>query len=107
MLEEKVLFYLYVAEHFSQDGYDSEQGVDAFPLHAPTIVVSPHILSVHPIVDSQCCNLFQTKALVGPNNSCKVIIDGGSCRNLPSKVVCQAEFDLFVTSQAILYTMVE
>src|SRR4051812_16413561 len=25
------------------------------------------------------------KALVGPNKACKVIIDGGSCRNLASK----------------------
>src|SRR3954469_3417124 len=58
------------------------------PEHAPTIVVSPRILSVQPIVDSQRCNLFQTNALVGPNKACKVIIDGGSCRNLASKELC-------------------
>src|SRR4051812_43651864 len=28
------------------------------------------------------------KALVGPNKACKVIIDGGSCRNLASKELC-------------------
>jgi hypothetical protein len=43
---------------------------------------------VQPNVDSQCCNLFQTKELVCPNNACKVIIDGGSCRNLRSKELC-------------------
>jgi hypothetical protein len=32
--------------------------------------------------------LFQTKALVGPDKACKLIIDGGSCRNLPSKELC-------------------
>ncbi len=32
--------------------------------------------------------MFQTKALVGPNKACKVIIDGGSCRNLASKELC-------------------
>src|SRR4051812_45396394 len=62
--------------------------MDAFPEHAPTIVVSPRILSVQPVVDSQRCNLFQTKSLVGPNKACKVIIDGGSCRNLASKELC-------------------
>ncbi|KAK1603858.1 hypothetical protein QYE76_027531 [Lolium multiflorum] len=29
-----------------------------------------------------------TKALVGPDKACKVIIDGGSCRNLASKELC-------------------
>jgi hypothetical protein len=32
--------------------------------------------------------LFQTKAVVGPGKACKVIIDGGSCRNLASKELC-------------------
>ena len=58
------------------DGYASEEGEDAFPVHAPTIVVSQRALSVQPNIDSQRCNLFQTKALVGPNKACKVIIDG-------------------------------
>jgi hypothetical protein len=31
---------------------------------------------------------FKPKALVGPNKACKVIIDGGSCRNLASKELC-------------------
>ena len=70
------------------DGYASEEGEDAFPVHAPTIVVSQRTLSVQPNIDSQRCNLFQTKALVGPNKACKVIIDGGSCRNLASKELC-------------------
>ena len=70
------------------DVYASEDGEDAFPSHAPTIVVSQRALSVQPNVDSQRCNLFQTKALVGPDKACKVIIDGGSCRNLASKELC-------------------
>ncbi|KAK1649268.1 hypothetical protein QYE76_067073 [Lolium multiflorum] len=37
---------------------------------------------------TQRCNLFQTKALVGPDKACKVIIDGGICRNLASKELC-------------------
>jgi hypothetical protein len=32
--------------------------------------------------------LFQTKALVGLDKACKLIIDGGSCRNLASKELC-------------------
>jgi hypothetical protein len=32
--------------------------------------------------------LFQTKALVGPDKACKLIFDGGSCRNLASKELC-------------------
>jgi hypothetical protein len=38
--------------------------------------------------DEKRCNLFQTKADVGNGKSCKVIIDGGSCRNLASKELC-------------------
>ena len=60
------------------DGYDSDSAMDAFPSPAPTIVVSQRALSVQPHAESQRCNLFQTKALVGPNKACKVIIDGGS-----------------------------
>ena len=70
------------------DGYTSDGAMDAFASAAPIIVVSPRTLSVQPHVDSQRCNLFQTKALVGPNKACKVIIDGGSCRNLASKELC-------------------
>src|SRR4051812_49420523 len=73
---------------YDDEGYNSEQGMDAFPSRAPTIVVSQRALTVQPHVESQRCNLFQTKALVGPNKACKVIIDGGSCRNLASKELC-------------------
>ncbi|KAK1641558.1 hypothetical protein QYE76_059363 [Lolium multiflorum] len=69
------------------DDYDSD-GVDAFPSEARTIVVSQRALNVQPSASTQCCNLFQTKALVGPDKACKVIIDGGSCRNLASKELC-------------------
>jgi hypothetical protein len=69
---------------FGSDG----EGVDAYAEASPIIVVSPRTLSVHPNVDSRCCNLFQTKSLVGPNKACKVIIDGGSFRNLTSKELC-------------------
>ncbi|KAK1661146.1 hypothetical protein QYE76_049305 [Lolium multiflorum] len=44
-------------------------------------------LNVLPSASTRC-NLFQTKALVGPDKACKVIIDGGSCRNLASKELC-------------------
>jgi hypothetical protein len=59
------------------DDYDSD-GVDAFPSQAQTIVVAQSALNVMPSVSSQCCNLFQTNALVGPDKACRVIIDGGS-----------------------------
>jgi hypothetical protein len=59
---------------------------DASPL--PTIVCSPKVLGVSPDSAEQRCNLLQTKADVGPDKACKVIIDGGSCRNLPSKELC-------------------
>ncbi|KAK1666302.1 hypothetical protein QYE76_054461, partial [Lolium multiflorum] len=63
-------------------------GVDAYPSKACTIVVSQRALNVLPSASTQRCNLFQTKALVGPDKACKVIIDGGSCRNLASKELC-------------------
>jgi hypothetical protein len=68
------------------DDYDND-GVDAFPSESRTIVVSQHALNVQPSASTQRC-LFQTKALVGPHKACKVIIDGGSCRNLASKELC-------------------
>src|SRR4051812_41807071 len=61
---------------------------DAFATTAPIIVVSQRALMVASNGDSQRCNLFQTKALVGQNKTCKVIIDGGSSRNLASKELC-------------------
>ena len=49
---------------------------------------SQRVLNVSPSSENQRCNLFQTKAIVGPSKACKVIIDGGSCRNLASKELC-------------------
>ncbi|KAK1668157.1 hypothetical protein QYE76_056316 [Lolium multiflorum] len=69
------------------DDYATD-GVDAYPSDARTIVVSQRALNVLPSASTQRCNLFQTKALVGPDKACKVIIDGGSCRNLASKELC-------------------
>ncbi|KAK1607320.1 hypothetical protein QYE76_030993 [Lolium multiflorum] len=69
------------------DDYDTD-GEDAYPSDARTIVVSQRALNVLPSASTQRCNLFQTKALVGPHKACKVIIDGGSCRNLASKELC-------------------
>ncbi|KAK1665844.1 hypothetical protein QYE76_054003 [Lolium multiflorum] len=69
------------------DDYDSD-GVDAYPSEARTIFVSQRALNVLPSASTQRCNLFQTKALVGPDKACKVIIDGGSCRNLASNKLC-------------------
>ncbi|KAK1691732.1 hypothetical protein QYE76_008429 [Lolium multiflorum] len=69
------------------DDYDTD-GEDAYPSDARTIVVSQRALNVLPSASTRRCNLFQTKALVGPDKACKVIIDGGSCRNLASKELC-------------------
>ncbi|KAK1627547.1 hypothetical protein QYE76_001862 [Lolium multiflorum] len=71
----------------NDDDYDTD-GEDAYPSDARTIVVSQRALNVLPSASTQRCNLFQTKALVGPDKACKVIIDGGSCRNLASKELC-------------------
>jgi hypothetical protein len=71
------------------DPFGSEdEGEDAYADSSPIIVVSLCTLSVQPNIDSQRYNLFQTKALVGPNKVCKVIIDGRSCCNLASKELC-------------------
>jgi hypothetical protein len=59
---------------------------DASPL--PTIVCLLKVLSVSLDSAEQWCNLFQTKAVFGPIKACKVIIDGGSCRNLASEELC-------------------
>ncbi|KAK1677547.1 hypothetical protein QYE76_038395 [Lolium multiflorum] len=69
------------------DDYDSDD-VDAFLSEARTIVVSQRALNVQLSASTQRCNLFETKALVGPDKACKVIIDGGSCCNLASKELC-------------------
>ncbi|KAK1603709.1 hypothetical protein QYE76_027382 [Lolium multiflorum] len=69
------------------EDYDSD-GVDAYPSEARTIVVSQRALNVLPSASTQHCSLFQTKALVGHDKACKVIIDGGSCRNLATKELC-------------------
>ncbi|KAK1687221.1 hypothetical protein QYE76_048069 [Lolium multiflorum] len=69
------------------DDYDTD-GEDAYPSDARTIDVSQRALNVLPSASTQRCNLFQTKALVGPDKACKVIIDGGSCRNSASKELC-------------------
>ncbi|KAK1625984.1 hypothetical protein QYE76_000299 [Lolium multiflorum] len=53
------------------DDYDTD-GVDAYPSDARTIVVSQRALIVLPSASTQRCNLFQTKALVGPDKACKV-----------------------------------
>jgi hypothetical protein len=76
------------ADPFGSD----DEGEDAYAVSSPISAVSPCTLSVQPNVHSQRYNLFQTKALVGPNKACKVIIDGGSCRNLASKELCAKLF---------------
>jgi hypothetical protein len=47
------------ADPFGSD----DEGVHAYLEPSPIIVVFPRMLSVQPNVDSQRCNLFQTKAL--------------------------------------------
>jgi hypothetical protein len=58
------------------------------PSTANNIVCLQHVLNVSPISKIQRCNLFQNKALVGPDKAYKLIIDGVSCRNLASKELC-------------------
>jgi hypothetical protein len=57
------------------DGSDDDDfghdGVDAFPSTANSIVCSQHVLNVSATSESQQCNLFQTKALVGMDKDCK------------------------------------
>ncbi|KAK1609093.1 hypothetical protein QYE76_032766 [Lolium multiflorum] len=53
------------------DDYDSDS-FDAYPSEAQTIVVSQRVLNVQPSASTQRCNLFQTKALVGPDKACKI-----------------------------------
>ena len=68
--------------------YDDDDGpIDAYATNYPTIVCT-QTLSVTPSPENQRCNLFQTKVVVGPQMACKVIIDGGSCRNLASRDLC-------------------
>jgi hypothetical protein len=55
--------------------------------HLPTIVCSPKVFSVTPSSADQRFNLFQTKAIIGPDKACKFIIDSGS-DNLASKELC-------------------
>ncbi|KAK1681352.1 hypothetical protein QYE76_042200 [Lolium multiflorum] len=58
------------------DDYDTD-GEDAYPSYARTIVVSQRALNVLPSASTQRCNLFQTKALVGPDKACKESHAGG------------------------------
>ncbi|KAK1648984.1 hypothetical protein QYE76_066789 [Lolium multiflorum] len=58
------------------DDYDSD-GVDAYLSEPRTIVVSHHALNVQASASTQRCNLFQTKALVGPDKACKESHAGG------------------------------
>jgi hypothetical protein len=81
-----------IGDDADPDGSDDDDfgpdGVDAYPSTANNIVCSQRVLNVSPTSKSQRCNLFQTKALVGPDKAFKLIIDCGSCRNLASKELC-------------------
>ncbi|KAK1648749.1 hypothetical protein QYE76_066554 [Lolium multiflorum] len=61
------------------DDYDTD-GEDAYPSDARTIVVSQRSLNVLPSASTQRCNLFQTKALVGPDKACKWLSDNGEMK---------------------------
>jgi hypothetical protein len=54
----------------------------------PVFVCSPRVLQVSPSPADQRWNFFRTRADVSEGRACKVIIDGGSCRNLASKELC-------------------
>ncbi|KAK1685839.1 hypothetical protein QYE76_046687 [Lolium multiflorum] len=77
------------------DDYDTD-GEDAYPSDARTIVVSQRALNVLPSASTQRCNLFQTKALVGPDKACKVIIAGVAAISKQG-VVYQAEVEVSTT----------
>jgi hypothetical protein len=74
------------------DGSDDDDfghdRVNAYPSTANNILCSQRVLNVSPTSESQRCNLFQTKALLGTDKACKLTINGGSYRNLSSKELC-------------------
>jgi hypothetical protein len=76
------------ADPFDEEDDDPNDTFYCDPSNNPTLVCSQRILQVARSPDEKCCNLFQTKANVGNGKACKVIIDGGSCRNLASKELC-------------------
>ena len=76
------------ADLFDEEDDDPNDTFFCDPLTNPTLVCTQRVLQVAPSPDEQRCNLFQTKADVGNGKACKVIIDGGSCRNLASKELC-------------------
>ena len=75
------------ADPFDEED-DPEDGFFCDPSHNPSLVCTQRVLQVAQSPNEHRCNLFQTKADVGNGKSCKVIIDGGSCRNLASKELC-------------------
>ncbi|KAK1694676.1 hypothetical protein QYE76_011373 [Lolium multiflorum] len=75
------------------DDYDTD-GEDAYPSDARTIVVSQRALNVLPSASTQHCNLFQTKALVGPDKACKTLerrgrrlLKGGDDEDIPTSLL--------------------
>jgi hypothetical protein len=71
------------------DGFNNndsdDDGVNAYASTTNNIVCLQHVLNVSPTSESQRCDLFQTKALVCLDKASKLVIDGGSCRNIASK----------------------
>ncbi|KAK1608403.1 hypothetical protein QYE76_032076 [Lolium multiflorum] len=61
------------------DDYDIDS-FDAYLSEAQTIVVSQRVLNVQPSASTQRCNLFQTKALVGPDKACKWLSNNGEMK---------------------------
>jgi hypothetical protein len=76
------------ADPFDREDDDPNDAFYCDPSNNPTLDYSERVLQVAPSPDEQRCNLFQTKADVGNGKACKVIIDGGSYRNLASKELC-------------------
>ena len=66
----------------------SDGALDAYATYFPAIVCSQNTLHVKQMSEDQRCNLFQTKAVVGPQMAWKGIVDGDSCRTLASKDLC-------------------
>ncbi|KAK1641873.1 hypothetical protein QYE76_059678 [Lolium multiflorum] len=63
------------------DDYDTD-GEDAYPSMLAPLLCRSRALNVLPSASTRCCNLFQTKALVGPDKACKEFDDvsGGGTR---------------------------
>ena len=62
------------ADPNGEDVCDYDGPIDAYASHYPSIVCTQKSLSVQPSPENQRCNLFQTKAVVGPDLAQKLLL---------------------------------